>query len=228
MLMNKIRSLLGAPLKRVRERRRLAQNVERVKSLSAVATAKAFVIVDCGFNEGAVAEELLIRLPHFSLVGFEIQQELKADAERLKRRFPGRVEVIYAAVSSRTGSIEYYEPKAWGRNYKGGTTTLKAKVATPDAYHAPKSAPCIDFGEWLRSATVTAPFVFVKMDIEGAEYPVLEHLLHTHTIEFIDVLAVEWHAHKLREPERSHCLEIERRLRAHVAQRGRPVLLDWY
>ena len=39
-------------------------------------------------------------------------------------------------------------------------------------------------------------FVFMKMDIEGAEYEVLQHLIDTGALCLIDELAVEWHVNK--------------------------------
>jgi FkbM family methyltransferase len=226
--MNTFREVLTGGVKRLRDRRRFLSNVEKVRTLAEATPGKELLIVDCGFNKGVVAAELLRRLPKASLVGFEVQQDLSKDADRVKRRFPGRVEVIYAAVASRNGTINYFEPKAWGRNYKGGTTTLKAKASLHASYNAPKVAPCVDFSEWLNGARTGRSFVFIKMDIEGAEYEVLEHMLGTGTLGLVDVLAVEWHAHKLPEPERSRCLAFEQRLRAHIEQVGRPILLDWY
>ena len=38
-------------------------------------------------------------------------------------------------------------------------------------------------------------FVVVKMDIEGAEYTILPHLLKTSAWLNIDYLLVEWHEH---------------------------------
>ncbi len=38
------------------------------------------------------------------------------------------------------------------------------------------------------------------MDVEGAEFDVLEHLLRTKQIDLIDVLLVEWHVSRFPNP----------------------------
>ena len=52
----------------------------------------------------------------------------------------------------------------------------------------------IDFVAWLKRSFTPADWVVVKMDIEGAEYPIFERLLNdTPTLHLIDVLALEVH-----------------------------------
>ena len=54
----------------------------------------------------------------------------------------------------------------------------------------------IDFAQWLGERFCRADAVDVKMDIEGAEFQVLEHLLRTGRADLIDTLAIEWHTTK--------------------------------
>lgn len=42
--------------------------------------------------------------------------------------------------------------------------------------------------------------VVLKLDCEGAEYPLLEHLLETGIAKRVDLLLVEWHAHRMTDP----------------------------
>lgn len=60
-------------------------------------------------------------------------------------------------------------------------------------YDSPSDAHAIDFARWLEAHTRGADFVAVKMDIEGAEYDVLEHLLETQAIDRIDRGATDRH-----------------------------------
>ncbi len=52
---------------------------------------------------------------------------------------------------------------------------------------------CVDFARWLRETVKDADDVIVRIDIEGAEYDVLEHLIATGAIDLIDLLLVEFH-----------------------------------
>jgi hypothetical protein len=60
-------------------------------------------------------------------------------------------------------------------------------------YGSPVPVPAIDFSAWLRRTVGPDDHVVVKMDIEGAEYPVLTKLLNDGTINLISVLYIEWH-----------------------------------
>jgi FkbM family methyltransferase len=55
--------------------------------------------------------------------------------------------------------------------------------------------PCIDFSKWLEVLKLKgkADEIFVKMDIEGAEVPVLEKMIADGTDALVDELLVEWH-----------------------------------
>lgn len=49
--------------------------------------------------------------------------------------------------------------------------------------------PCFDFSEWLRDH----PGCVVKMDIEGAEFGLLNHLFEHETAVLMSELVIEWH-----------------------------------
>lgn len=199
-----------------------------VKKLSELYIYERKCIIDCGFNQGIVAGKLLEGLPGFILRGFEIQQDIKHYSNELKRKLPDRdIDVIYSAISNKNGDIEYYEPEHWGKNYKGGTTTVDNKIQMDASYAKPKVSPCIDFSQWLENEFAPGDFLFVKMDIEGAEYDVIEHLMKTKMIDMIDVLAVEWHSEKFPEPQASRYRMIEKEVKNYARDHAITVM-DWY
>jgi FkbM family methyltransferase len=226
--LQKVRRKLRNQVKAFQDEQQFRKNLKLVRRAGEESAAARKMIIDCGFNKGEVAERLLRKLDGFSLVGFEVQQDIQHFAERVKGRFPGRdVEVIYKAVSTADGSIEYYEAQDWGKNYRGGTTTVSNKVSMDVCYADAKSSPAIDFSRWVMDNVPEDAFVFVKMDIEGAEYDVIERLLESGAADRIDILAVEWHAHKFPEPQRSRYLAIEKRIKEY-ANSARVTVLDWY
>ena len=219
--------LKGVP-RGINERATFKANMSVVAELARVSDCDNFLIIDCGFNQGHVATNMLRALTSFSLIGFEVQQDIKVYCSTVKGRFPDRsVDVVYSACSTTDGQIRYFEPRNWGKNYKGGTTTLESKSQLNDNYLEPKLAPALDFAKWLSVNIKDGTFVFVKMDIEGAEYDVIEHLLETGTIDRINVIAVEWHAHKFAEPLRTKYFNVEKRLRDYSLS-NRIRVLDWY
>lgn len=54
--------------------------------------------------------------------------------------------------------------------------------------------PCIDFSELVNDLVEDGDNVIVKMDIEGAEYDVLEKMIADRTLNKISLLAPEWHS----------------------------------
>ncbi len=54
-----------------------------------------------------------------------------------------------------------------------------------------RTVPCFDFSAWLRR--LNSSKVIVKMDIEGAELPVLEKVIKNGTDDRISLLLLEWH-----------------------------------
>lgn len=53
---------------------------------------------------------------------------------------------------------------------------------------------CIDFSQFVKDNFSPEDVIIVKMDIEGAEYNVLEKMIRDDTLKMIDFIAVEWHS----------------------------------
>lgn len=54
--------------------------------------------------------------------------------------------------------------------------------------------PSVNFSKFLLQNFKEEDYVVVKMDIEGAEYEVIPHLVETGAYKLVDVLMVEWHS----------------------------------
>ena len=61
--------------------------------------------------------------------------------------------------------------------------------------------PCIDFATWLCDHTRPEDFVILKLDVEGAEYPILDHLLASDVTNRIDMLFIELHSSWIGLPQ---------------------------
>jgi hypothetical protein len=55
-----------------------------------------------------------------------------------------------------------------------------------------QTKPCVDLARLLRKYEQD-DFVVVKMDIEGAEFELLLHLIKENVLSLIDILAIEYH-----------------------------------
>ena len=61
----------------------------------------------------------------------------------------------------------------------------------------------INFGDYLKEQSAKYQSIVVKLDVEGEEVNLLEHLISTGAHELISILYVEFHSHFQAEPERS-------------------------
>ena len=52
---------------------------------------------------------------------------------------------------------------------------------------------CFDFSYYIKDNFNKEDYIVVKLDIEGAEYPVMDKLIEDGTIDYIDSIYVEWH-----------------------------------
>jgi FkbM family methyltransferase len=79
---------------------------------------------------------------------------------------------------------------------------------------------CFDFSTWLKR--FEGCYVVVKMDIEGAEFPVLEKMLADGTIDLVSELHVEFHANKVPEYTTTQMIALRERLKQHTK------FFDWH
>lgn len=151
------------------------------------------VIIDLGFNVGRVYRAIDENVKYKKYWGFEIQKDLY---EKSKDFNNTSLEVIHGAVTDFEGDTSYHEPLKWSpnsKNYKGGSTLMQDK--TNSSNHA-ISVRAIDLAEWLVKNIEDNDQVFMKVDIEGAEYHLLEHLIVTGKLSVINSIAIEWHSNK--------------------------------
>lgn len=55
---------------------------------------------------------------------------------------------------------------------------------------------CIDFGAWIKRTFNKDDYIIVRMDIEGAEFVVLDNIIKDGSIEYVNKLLVEFHHRK--------------------------------
>jgi FkbM family methyltransferase len=58
---------------------------------------------------------------------------------------------------------------------------------------------CIDFSKFVKSICQPDDKVYLKMDIEGAEFVVLDKMIKDKTILLIDEIFIEWHERMIRK-----------------------------
>lgn len=59
--------------------------------------------------------------------------------------------------------------------------------------------PCFDLSSWIKNTFTEDDYLILKLDIEGAEYEVLNKMIEDGTIHMIKELYGEWHHQKIQD-----------------------------
>ncbi len=109
-----------------------------------------------------------------------------------------------AAAWVHDGEVEF------GVSANGGQhATLLREKDERGEWERTETVPCFDFSRWLTQFTEP---VVVKMDVEGAEFEILEKMVADGTDRLIERLLVEWHDFLLPEDYRERRRVLEDRL----------------
>jgi FkbM family methyltransferase len=192
------------------------------------------IFVDCGFNTGEVLQSFIDFLPKdFKYYGFEVNEPLFAQAALgLLHRNPQIVSLRFQAVSDRDGEAEFFfSGTSHGLVVGEGTTIVQGKLPDATQYDRPQKARAIDFSNWVgqvarNHTSGQPPYVVIKMDIEGAECLVLEHMADMGTLNNINILIIEFHSNQFEGNLRQEYEMREDRLRGILADRGVQVI-EW-
>jgi len=75
--------------------------------------------------------------------------------------------------------------------------------------------PCFDLSTWLSETFDEDDYLILKLDIEGAEYEVLNKMIEDKTIDLIDEFWGEWHDMKISNPK---TLEISKKVYSYLKE----------
>ena len=175
---------------------RVAHRYNAVRRAPQVRSARRRVFIDCGANTCTALRGFVKQFPGFEFFAFEAQPDLAAEGESVIRELPDtKIQHFSKAVWTRNEEISLYLATHWGPNHRGASTLVTGHIPTRSAidYSSPVPVEAIDFSSWLAENFVSEDYVIVKMDIEGAEYDVLEKVIADGNMPLIDELIVEFH-----------------------------------
>jgi FkbM family methyltransferase len=226
-------SLLAAVLARRARRlvvaRALRQDVRRAVRRIAE-DGRRGLFIDCGSNLGQGFAYFKRHFPasRFDYVLVEPNPYCVAHLRATLTGSADRVELIDAAASSGDGEAVLYgvAEGAADRTSQGGSiVTAHPSAWQPDATPEPISVRTFSLAQLIVSRKQAYPVIAMKMDIEGAEYDVLEDLIHTGAHRALHSVYVEFHSRYMRGAERRAYQRRESAIRARFAADGVPLRL---
>jgi len=189
------------------------------RALAAVPLRPGEIGLDCGANIGDMTAVLAC---HGGTVhAFEPNPFAFAVLQKRFEHMP-HVACHQVAISDCAGRMPLYlhQNSANDEVYWSNGSSLMAEKSNVSKTRAIE-VDTIDLAHFLRG--LGQEVRVLKMDIEGAEFAVLEHLIATHTLDLVDHLFVETHDEKI-----PGLAEIGVRVRLQLANRVHPKIhLDW-
>jgi len=155
------------------------------------------VFVDCGGYDGCSIRRFIKdfdREDRFKMITFEPNDLYATCYSDLPKH-----RLIQAAVHDRDGFQNFFSDREDG----DGSTLFENKLTrgnggfgTLDTAN-PVKVRTIDLARWLRENTSAFDYIILKLDVEGAEYDILEKMIRDRIIGRINHLFVEWHWSKV-------------------------------
>lgn len=91
-----------------------------------------------------------------------------------------------------------------GASAHDGSTLIASKTTGKVDRDNPITVRCINFSRWMQDNLRSSDYVILKLDIEGAEYDVLQRMLDDGSISIVKKLYIEFHQKKIGLPKQAH------------------------
>jgi len=172
------------------------------------------VFVDCGGHNGCSVRKFLKEIDprgRFEIITFEPNDIFGSRYSEFPRH-----SLIQAAVHVRDGEEFFFLDREVGY----GSSLFKEKTTGGIDTGSPIRVPTVDLSKWLMENTSQNDYIILKLDVEGAEYDILEKMIADGSIRRVRHIFAEWHWHKIHVPESRHLsLQEElKRLRIRVVE----------
>lgn len=172
------------------------------------------LFVDCGAFDGCSVVMFLLSHPHCDCVSFEPNPELWpyfADLPTTLNRaaayvYDGEISFTIDPVDADGSSLVL-----------GKRIDFHRKVHDPDCPIA--HVPCVDISNYIARARSVYDEIILKLDVEGAEYDILEKMTVDGTIHMVSKIYCEFHGSKI-SPSDARLREIQECVEGLVAVTG--------
>ena len=166
--------------------------------------------INCGSHNGCSTrwfrDKIDLKSEYF-IYSFEPEPKFKDSYRDLKNH-----KFIRKAVWIKNGTIDFYQS---GMALMNGGSIIKEKRTGNLNKDNPIKVRCIDFSGWIKKKFKKEDYIFLKLDVEGAEIPILEKMIKDGTLDYIDKLSVSFHYDKIGMTKEKYD-EFEKRLKGYL------------
>ena len=115
----------------------------------------------------------------------------------LEHRFRNHknVHCVNAAATTFDGAARLYECGNIPGKNRNGRSILSSKINVVSDF---KDIETVDIAKWLKETIRKDSYNVMVIDIEGAEYDVIDHLKENDMLSWIDELYIEFHGEKIK------------------------------
>jgi len=181
------------------------------------------IFIDCGANVGRALKKFLPRYPEHKFFAFEPNQENLPQLKELTKEYSNReITIIEKAAWTHNDGVHFFksEHKRWWHpfwpvkfNPNEGSTIVQGKKTGNIDYSTPIPVPSIDFSQWILDSFTPEDNILLKLDIEGAEYELLNQMIKENSINYIKTIFVEFHHRKLASVTKRQHIELKKELK---------------
>lgn len=147
------------------------------------------VYIDCGAHVGRILNVFRSKHPEAEFYAFECNPHFT------NKNYGNNVNIIHSAVWTFDGTIPLYVNDQ--QIISESNSIFPDKTTGELNKEKPIIVDCLDFNKWLLYKFDLSCCIHIKMNIEGAEYPVLEHCISGKSINLINFLYIQWHWEKI-------------------------------
>jgi len=149
------------------------------------------IFIDGGANRGQSIKAFLKEWPNadqYEIFSFEASSggDIRNDLNILEEENKN-VKIFYKALWVENGSMIFYDDE------KTSSSLIKEK---PVNYKSKNEVETIDLSSWIKETFIYEDEIILKLDVEGAEYEILEHMVEEGTIHMVNTLFAEIHGSK--------------------------------
>lgn len=164
------------------------------------------IFIDCGAHLGESVDFFLKRFSQadsFQIHSFECNP---SSIEHFKKRhnLKANVKLYEKAVWVNEEGLDFY------LGLSDGCSAIKEKITGNLDKQNPIRVESISLSKFIKENFLSVDNIILKMDIEGAEYAVLNDLCDTGAIKYVKSLFGEWHHHKIGMSKFDHDLVVRR------------------